>query len=313
MSRVVSIVVPVLNEREGLPRLLDALVELVDKLDEMGYGTQIVITDNASTDGSWEYLAAEAHRLKNVEAYQFTRNYGFQESLLFGLSKATGDCAVVLQSDLQDPPELIPQFLDLWKGGKLTVGGHAVSRVEGRMMQLVRRLFYSMVDSASEAPLARGVTDFYLLDRRVIDDVVASKPPMQLLRTYVAEHFGFQGILDYARRPRTTGTASLHLSDYYRLALDGLLLSGGRAIRRLTVFSFTLALLAIVVAVGLVVAFAIGWRPVVAGWMSLSVGFSLLVAIVGASSGLMLEYLLRLSRLAQPGPRPVVWRSLGAD
>lgn len=310
MTGVVSIVVPVLNEREGLPRLLDCLTDLRGELASEGFEMQVVITDNASTDGSWEFLKEQAHRFARLEAYQFTRNYGFQESLLFGLSRASGDCAVLLQSDLQDPPELIPGFLALWREGNLAVAGRASSRSEGRVMQVIRRAFYSMVDSASDAPLSRGVTDFYLLDRRVIDDVVASKPPMQLLRIYVAEHFGFGAVVDYARRPRISGTPSLRLGDYYRIALDGLLLSGGRAIRRLTIFSFALAGLALVIAAVLVAAFVLGWRPAVAGWMSLSVGFSLLVSIVGASSGLTLEYLVRLSRLAQPGPRPVVWQSL---
>lgn len=308
----VSVVIPVWNEAESLPSLFDAVVNIEAELGRLGTRLHVVLTDNQSSDSSWDIIDAQLSRLQWAEAHQFSRNYGFQESILFGLSCARGDCAVVLQSDLQDPPELALAFIDLWRQGAATVAGQAMTRAEGRVMTTFRRAFYGLLNGASEGSVAAGVQDFYILDRRVIDDVVASKPPTQLLRTYVAEHFGFAVLVPYERRARAAGEASLTLADYYQLALDGLLLSGARAIRLVTVASFLLAGLAVIAAVGLLLAFLIGWRPVVAGWLSLSIGFSLMLALVGAAAGITVEYLRRLAILVAPGPRASVWRSLPA-
>lgn len=305
----VSVVVPVWNEVDGLPDLFSALADLEARLADHGFALHVVITDNHSTDGSWSAITAWLGRLGWAEAHQFTRNYGFQESILFGLSRALGDCAVVLQSDLQDPPELVLEFVRRWTDGAATVAGQAISRAEGTLVTAIRGLFYRLLDVASDAAVVRGVQDFYLLDRRVVDDILASKPPTSLLRTYVAEHFGFSSLVPYERRARLHGEASLGLADYYRLALDGLLLTGARALRLLTVLSFCLAGLALLCAIGLLAAYAAGWRPPVSGWMSLAVGFGLTLAVLGISSGIVLEYLRRLAALAQPGPRAVVWRT----
>ena len=308
----VSVVIPVWNEAESLLSLFDAVVNLEAEMERLGTRLHVVLTDNQSSDASWDIIDTQLSRLQWAEAHQFSRNYGFQESILFGLSCARGDCAVVLQSDLQDPPELTLAFVDLWRQGAVTVAGQAMTRAEGHVMTTFRRAFYGLLNGASEGSVAAGVQDFYLLDRRVIDDVVASKPPTQLLRTYVAEHFGFAALVPYERRARAAGEASLTLADYYQLALDGLLLSGARAIRLVTVASLLVASLAMVAAVGLLLAFLIGWRPVVAGWLSLSVGFSLMLAVVGAAAGITVEYLRRLAILVAPGPRARVWRSLPA-
>ncbi len=303
---VVSIVVPVWNEIESLPSLLTALASLEKELAELGCVMEVVITDNASTDGSWELLTASSLP-QRTRAFQFTRNFGFQESILFALSKTTGDCAVVLQSDLQDPPELIPEFVKRWQEGALTVAGRATERVDGAVMGLMRKAFYALASGASEAPVSRGVQDFYLLDRRVLNDLVQSKPPIQLIRTYVAEYFGFAATIDYSRRERVHGTASLSLRDYYALAMDGLLLSGGRAIRYLTIASFMLASIASTAAIALAIAYIIGWRPTVVGWLSLFLAFLLLSAVTGTTMGIALEYLRRIARLTQPGPRAQCW------
>jgi glycosyltransferase involved in cell wall biosynthesis len=306
----VSLVIPVWNEAESLLTLFDAVVRLEGEMERNGIRLHVVLTDNQSSDRSWDIIAAELSRLRWAEAHQFSRNFGFQESILFGLSCARGDCAVVLQSDLQDPPELIHTFIRLWREGAAVVAGQATTRAEGHLMNTLRRAFYGLLNRASEGPMAVGVQDFYLLDRRIIDDVVASKPPTQLLRTYVAEHFGFSALVPYERRARAAGEASLTLADYYQLAMDGLLLSGSRAIRFVTVASFMLAGLAVGAALGLLLAFVFGWRPVVSGWLSLSIGFALMLALVGAAAGITVEYLRRLAMLVTPGPRARVWRSL---
>ena len=311
-GRTVSVVVPVWNEVESLPAVFEALEHLSRDLRTAGLSLEVVITDNASTDGSWDYITGNVSHLEDAKAFQFTRNYGFQESILFALSKASGDCAAVLQSDLQDPPELIPQFVERWSTGALAVAGRASSRPDGWSMTIARKLFYALANGSSESTVERGVQDFYLLDRRVIDDIVRSKPPMQLLRTYVSEHFGFAETIDYARRPRASGQPALSMSDYYQLALDGLLMSGGKAIRHLTIASFVLAFAAIALVVTLVAAYATGWRPGAPGWLSLVVALLFLFSALGTTSGIALEYLRRIARLGQPGPKAQCWQQTGS-
>jgi len=298
-----TLIIPVHNEELNICDLGSRVRQLERDLLKREFYLHTIFLDNASSDDSWSLIKLEMLQLRQATAIRFTRNYGFQDSITHGLSLVSEGCAVILQSDLQDPPELIITLAELWRDGAKTVGAQPVKRSGNYLMNFVRHLFYSILSLSAGAGVRKGVQDFYLLDAQVCKELVVAKPQRQLLRTYISENFGFQSLVPYERSPRNAGKPSLKIVDYYDIALDAFLLSGRRGIRFLTLGSFTVASLSLCAAFALIFCYTIGWRPPIVGWLSLTVLFTTFSSLILSTMGLSLEFLQRLLR-AKIGPAP---------
>lgn len=292
----VTLVIPVHNEAPNLHRLFEELLKLQKILANQHVVMHSLFLDNASSDDSWSQIAGQISTLNSAEAIRFSRNYGFQDSITYGLSLVNTGCCVVLQSDLQDPPELVPNLIGHWLDGAQTVAGKATSRAENPVVNSIRRSFYFILDAITESRVNKGVQDFYLLDASVCQELVSAKPQRQLIRTYISENFKFERLVAYDRRKRLNGEASLNLSDYYDLAMDSFLLNGRRGIKFLTLASFAVSGLSLVLGMALAISYLLGWRPALAGWMSLMVMFTLIFSSILVSAGITFEFLYRILR-----------------
>jgi len=157
-KRLISLVMPVYNEEANVDRAYAALTAIFEKLPQ--YDLEFVFTDNHSEDRTFEHLAALAKADRRVKVIRFTRNYGFQRSLLTAYRNAAGDAAIQVDCDLQDPPDLIPQFIALWEKGHDVVVGLRRRREEPALLTLGRRVFYALLDRISDDPLTRDAGDF---------------------------------------------------------------------------------------------------------------------------------------------------------
>ena len=305
-AKKVSLIIPVFNEEENIPFVIEAVLALKERLSRKGCLLEVIVTDNHSTDGSWSALREWAASNEEVTAFRLTRNYGFQASLVFGIRKASGDCVVILQSDLQDPPELIDEMVQLWLDGSRVVVARAVDRAEGIVMKSIRRAYYLLLQLTSDKPLMRGVQDFYLLDRSVYPDVTSGGYTHQFLRGHIVGLFGPDSVIDYDRAERKRGKTSFSLSSYYRIGMDGLLLHGSRLIRAGAMLSVFFAIMSIVALVLLVAFIAVGWRPAVAGWASVILLQLILFGVLGFVLAIVLEYLVRIYESAVAPVNPQV-------
>ncbi len=219
--RVLTICVPVLNER-------DNILPLYERLNLLSYTMgrkcdfEFIFTDNDSTDGTWEILETLGKSDNRVHAYRFATNVGFQNSILFNISQATGDAVVQIDADLQDPPEIIEKFYDLWLEGNLIVYGIRASRKESWLMNSTRRLGYQAINLLSEHAIPTNAGDFRLLDRKVVEALKTTKTPNPYLRGIVSR-FGFKQIgVEYTRDERTLGESKFNLIQVIRLGLNAL-------------------------------------------------------------------------------------------
>src|SRR5262245_19243888 len=158
---------PVYNEEANVERAYAALTSLFKTLPR--YDLEFVFTDNHSEDTTFDRLAALAKADDRIKVIRFNRNYGFQRSLLTAYGQASGDAAIQIDCDLQDPPELIPKFIELWEEGHDVVVGLRRRRHEPRMLTLARRCFYFILNRISDDKITRDAGDFRLVDRSVID------------------------------------------------------------------------------------------------------------------------------------------------
>ena len=168
----ISIVVPCYNEAEVFPYLQKALTGLADCIGQ-DYDVEIILIDDGSWDATWEKIRRFAALDSRVRGVSLSRNFGHQAALTCGYDVATGDAVVCMDADLQDPPEVIPQMVQLWRDGNDVVYGFRTDRQGESAFKLwTAKVFYRLINRLSETKMPFDAGDFRLLDRRVVEPLV---------------------------------------------------------------------------------------------------------------------------------------------
>jgi len=218
--RLVSIVVPVYNEETNVHIAYDALCEVFKS--EKRYDIEFIFTDNHSEDSTFVRLAEIAALDPRVKVLRFNRNYGFQRSLMTGYRLARGDAVIQIDCDLQDPPNLILQFLDLWERGHDVVVGIRHHRQENYFLTLCRRVFYAFINHISDDKITRDAGDFRLIDRVVLDRVTALNDINPYIRGLSSAFATNEAGIPYKRDKRKYGRSKFPLHNLIRHASDGI-------------------------------------------------------------------------------------------
>jgi dolichol-phosphate mannosyltransferase len=212
------------------------------------------------------------------------------------LQQSQGDAFVLLQSDLQDPPEVLIDFISHWMSNQKIVAGVITKRREGFFQRSIRKIFYKLLKSFSDGKIIVGFQDFYLIDRSVIDQLKQLSPEGLFLRGHISTRFGYVQQVPYMRADRERGNSNFNFPAKYSLALDGLLLFGTRFIRTISTISFGVFCLGVLGTVAVLLSYLFGYRAPMHGWASLGVILLTLLALLGMTTGLILEYLIRIYR-----------------
>lgn len=218
MNQRISIVVPAYNEAENLTVLTTELSKVLSAFDY-----QIIVVNDGSKDNSLAVLKQLNHADNRIKYVSLSRNFGHQKALRCGLSFATGDAVISMDADLQHPPDLIPEMIELWQSGNDIV---FTERLQQNNLPFSKsffsKFFYALLNFLSDIELSNGVADFRLMDRKVID-VINKTPETDLfLRGYV-EWVGFKKIgLPYQAGNRHAGTSQYSWSKMFSLALNGI-------------------------------------------------------------------------------------------
>ncbi len=309
---LVSLVVPVFNEADTLPAFYPAVRAVIDGLVDR-YDFEFVFTDNHSSDATPVLLRQLAKQDARVRAYRFSRNFGYQRSILTAYLRSRGDAAIQLDCDLQDPPELIPVFLEHWQKGSEVVYGIRKSRLEATRWTLARKVFYWAVDFLSEDPIPRDAGDFRLISRRVIEELRHTQEPKPYLRGTIATMGFTQTGIEYARLARATGVSKFSFYDNVMLALDGLVNQSVVLLRLATYVGVIVALLTIFAIAGYLIAhFTTGFRAP-AGFTTTTI---LILASLGINAlllGIIGEYLGRMYMQMKNRSLTIVERELHTE
>jgi glycosyltransferase involved in cell wall biosynthesis len=308
---LVSVVVPCYNEDEGIRETHRRLTAMLSALP--GYGYEIVYVDDGSRDRTpvvLRDLQAYDHRVRVVH---LSRNFGHQFAVSAGLAHAAGDAVVIMDADLQDPPEVVPAMLDRWREGYEVVYGVRADRAgETRFKLWTARLFYRLIRRMSDTDIPLDTGDFRLLDRRVVDAVVAMPERDRFLRGMVS-WVGYRQIgVPYHRAPRFAGSTKYPLAKMARFALDGLLSFSIKPLRLSTYLGFFSAGLALVVIL-YALAVRLFTRDWVTGWTALIIAILFFGGAQLISLGIIGEYVGRLYGEAKRRPLFLVRERLGFD
>lgn len=222
VKSLISISIPVYDEEGNIQRLYDRLRQLADNIAER-YELEFVFTDNRSSDNTWQLIKSIAETDKRVRAFRFSRNFGFQKSILTNYLNTRGVAVMQLDADLQDPPELLIEFLRKWEEGYKVVYGVRKARPESWFMRQFRRMGYWVIDRLAGYHVPRNVGDFRLIDRDVIKAIAKLNDQAPYLRGTIAS-LGFSQIgIDYDREARQEGKSKFSLQSLLGLGLDGVL------------------------------------------------------------------------------------------
>jgi dolichol-phosphate mannosyltransferase len=306
-----SIVVPCFNEAAVIGSTHRRLCRVLDGIQALRW--EVLYVDDGSRDGTLEQLRALQAVGGQVRVLSLSRNFGHQIAATAGLEAVSGAAVILIDADLQDPPELIPDMLARWRDGVDVVYGERTARAgETRFKRLSASLFYRLINRLSTTPIPVDTGDFRLMDRRVVDAVLAMPERDRFLRGMVAWTGFRQEPIHYQREARPAGESKYPLRRMLRFAADGLL-SFSLVPLRLAVYlgllTSALALLGIGYALALRL-FTDIWVP---GWTLLFIAVLFLGGVQLLSLGVIGEYLGRVYWEVKRRPLYLVKERLGFD
>lgn len=302
-----SCILPCRNEAQNLDRLLP---RLHDALSALVSDWEVIIVDDGSTDETPEVLTRWT-REQGVRAIQLSRNFGKEAALTAGLQSAQGDVVVMMDADLQHEPELIELLLQKWREGADTAYAVRESRDdEGLFKRLGTRGFYALVNAADRFEVPAGAGDFRLMDRRVVNALLALPERNRFIKGLYA-WVGFKAVaVPYMPAQRAHGSSQFSALRLIRLSMDGLTAFTTWPLRAVSLMGFSLALLAFVYGGYLSVEYLINGHDV-SGWTTIVVSLMLFAGIQLVSLGVVGEYVGRIFEEAKGRPLFVVKREFG--
>ncbi len=286
-SGLLSIVIPLFNEEENILALWQRLRAV---LEPLGSPFEVVLVDDGSQDATSRMIDGLHARDERVVVVHLSRNFGHQPAISAGLAQARGRAVVVMDGDLQDPPELVPELLLRWRGGYDVVYAVRRSRQEGFAKRLGYRTFYRLLGRISDQAIPLDSGDFCLMDRRVVDQLNRLPERCRFVRG-LRSFLGFRQIaVPYDRPAREAGRPKYTLKTLTGLAIDGLISFSSTPLRLVTYLGLAAAGLALVLTVW-VLNDAIYHHSAPLGWASTMITVLFMGAAQLLSLGVIGEYI----------------------
>lgn len=286
--KLISVVTPCFNEEANVGELHRRIAAVFAEHPDYDY--EHVFIDNASTDRTVEEVKALAAADPHVKLIVNARNFGHVRSPVYGMLQASGDAVVLMASDLQDPPELLHQFLREWEAGFKVVLAIKKQAVESVAMRLVRKWYYDLVCTLSEIELARDNTGFGLYDRAVIEVLSHIDDPYPYLRGLVSD-IGFAAAkIEFVKPARKRGITKNNFYTLYDLAMLGITSHSKVPLRMATMLGFALSGLSLIVAGVYLVAKLLYWNDFSLGMAPLVIGLFLFSSVQLFFIGIIGEY-----------------------
>ena len=288
---LLSILAPVFNETGGIGAFYARLKKVVDALSSLSY--EIIFIDDGSKDDSYQKLVDIADLDPNVKVIKFSRNFGHQIAITAGIDMAKGDAVVVIDADLQDPPEIIVNFIEKWKEGYDVVYGVRETR-EGEtwLKLLTAKLFYQTLKASSEVDIPVSVGDFRLMSRRVVEQLKVMRERDRFVRGLVSWVGFSQTGVRYLRDKRHAGGTKYPYMKMIKFAVDGITSFSIVPLRLAMWLGYLASFLAFLYACSVFVQKAMGYT--VQGWATIMVGVLFLGGVQLICLGILGEYIGRI-------------------
>jgi len=299
---LLSIIVPVFNEKNNISPLLDRLIPIIGK-----HEYEIIFVSDGSTDGTVEEIKKHAEKNNHIKCVNFYRNFGHQMALTCGYRYSKGDCVVSIDADLQDPPEVINEMVEVWKKGvKVVYAKRKTREVDSFFKKKTASLFYHLINFLSETPIPEEVGDFRLLDKEIVTFLNNLPEQSRFLRGLVAWGGYPAEYVYFKREKRFAGETHYTFSRMLNFALEGIVSFSTKPLRLATYLGFVSAgfgFLGIIYAIIGKFLHPAGW---VTGWTALFVGIMFVGGVQMITIGIIGEYISKIYKEVQNRPQYLI-------
>jgi len=301
---LISVVIPVYNEEENLPTLYDRLKRVCQELEGKA-DVELIFVNDGSSDGTAGILRKLAGRDARVVLVNLSRNFGSHPALMAGFSEARGDYIWTISGDLQDPPELLPEYFNMARSRELdVVWGCRRSRVDPWHKKLFASIFYFWIRMLTDLPIPRKGVDNFMMSRRVVE-ILLKIPEKNTMFYYIIMWMGFrQDFIDYDRGARLAGVSKWTFRRRLKNAVDTLLTFSSFPIQLISYMGMLFFLLSVIFALYLILNYLVGEPS--PGWTSTALIISLATGIQMLMLGIIGAYLWRIMDQVRGRPQVIV-------
>ncbi len=304
-----SVVAPCFNEEGVLPEFVKRVGAVLDKV---GGSAEIVLVDDGSRDGTWAVMGEAAARDPRVVAVRLMRNHGHQLALTAGLSVCRGERVLIIDADLQDPPELLSDMMALMdQGADVVYGQRRVREGESLFKRATAAAFYRVIGRLTDVEIPSDTGDFRLMTRRVLDLLLAMPERHRFIRGMVAWIGGKQVPLQYDRKARAAGETKYPLTKMVRFAIDAITAFSVVPLMASMTIGWIMAIVGFAFFVYSMIGFVLGYN--IPGWTSLMAATGLLGGMQFLMLGIIGAYLGRLYDQNKGRPLFMIRDIIGGD
>ena len=290
----ISVVIPMYYEEEVADICYKRVVNNLKKLSDK-YSYEIIFINDGSKDSTLEILKKIASNDDNVKIISFSRNFGHQAAVTAGIRNVTGDAVIIMDADLQDPPELFDGMIEKWEEGYEVVYGKRKTREgESIFKILTARMFYNTLNKLSEIEIPKDTGDFRLVDRKVID-VIATLPEHNKFLRGLFSWVGFnQYAYEYNRVNRVAGKTKYPFKKMFKLATDGILSFSAKPLKIVGAIGIFSVIVSIIILIYSIVSYMFKLNSLTPGWTSIMCTMTFIGGIILISLWMIGEYIARI-------------------
>jgi dolichol-phosphate mannosyltransferase len=309
MKKLISIVIPAYNEESVIEELKKRLQNIMNTCPD--YDFEVIIVENGSFDSTFERLISIHHEDPRFKIVQLSRNFGCDGGITAGLAYANGDAAVIMNADLQDPPELIPRFIQEWEAGNEIIYG-VIKRREGvnLIRRILSRLAYMIIFRLSNHMIPENASDFRLIDRKVYTIINSLKEKNKFLRGLVVWTGFKQRGIPFERQPRFAGESKADFKTVWNVAMNGIFSFSYFPLKIATFMGFLLSTLSFVMALFEIYLYLAFGREV-PGFTTLILVILFCFGMIFLMFGIMGTYIERIYDEVKQRPNYIVNNEIG--
>lgn len=308
----ISVIIPMYYEEEVAEECYKRMTSVLQNIENYDY--EIICINDGSRDKTLSILENLAIRDKRLKVLSFSRNFGHQCAVTAGLKYVTGDAIVIIDADLQDPPELIPKMLKLWETGNDVIYGKRKTRDGESVFKLfTAKIFYKTLNALSDVEIPKDTGDFRLVDRKVVDTINSLPEHNKFLRGLFS-WVGYKQIpFQYERKERFAGKTKYPLKKMLKLASDGIISFSTKPLKIVGGLGMISIVISFILLIYALISYIFKLNNLSAGWTSLMLGITFFAGVQLLSLWIMSEYIARIYDESKNRPQYIIEKKINIE
>ncbi len=308
----ISVVIPMYFEEDVVKECYIRMKVVLNGLSD--YEHEMIFVNDGSKDKTLELLEEIANQDKTVKVLSFSRNFGHQAAVTAGLKYVTGDCCLIIDADLQDPPELLVEMIKLWEQGNEVIYAKRKTRKgESKFKLLTAKMFYRILNGLSDVEIPKDTGDFRLADKKVIDVINAMPEHNKFLRGLFS-WVGFkQTPIEYERQERFAGKTKYPLNKMLKLASDGIISFSTKPLKLIGGIGIVSIFISIFLLIYAIVSYIFKLNNLASGWTSMMVAITFFAGVQLVSIWMISEYIARIYDDTKKRPEYIIDKKINIE